>query len=568
VSIIALLNQIKAEEIVLPAIQREFVWPHNKIKTLMDSVMRGYPIGIVLMWETYNDIQFRRFEETYRSGVRPVFLDNSDGKKLRIVLDGQQRLQSLYLALYGQYDSEYLYFDLLSGRDSDDSEEEKYAFAFAEPADATVWNAKSSSRQSDGDGDQDGVSCWIRVGELFRMDVAQRMKYRRRIAAELALTDRDEVRLDTNMAKLDEVLAKDENILRTSIIDENKPLGGASRQSEADVLEIFVRINRQGTPLSRSDLIFSMLKLNWRESATALPDFVDGVNEGNSFEIDVDFVIRCLFAVSDLGTKFDIDLLRRKSNIQKMQANFDKCCAAIQATVDHVQKHCWMSSSRAFGGNSNLVPFVYYLSYMPKHDVPNSQIADFRKAFFLFAFAGPFSRYADSRLAKFIREALLPLREAGETRFPLEAAVRRIYYWEDIDGWNEQLIRRNVRLALHILQRDAGGRTHRALNKREMDHIFPRSILIEKGIDETKVNHFANFWLLAKGKNINKTNKHPKKYFEDVPDNDLSSALIDRDKLDYRSYSTFIERRGQQIVAELGRRIGITAEDFSVLRDG
>ena len=55
-------------------------------------------------------------------------------------------------------------------------------------------------------------------------------------------------------------------------------------------LEIFVRINRQGMPLSRSDLIFSMLKPNWKESAEALPEFVESVNRGNSFEIDTDFV--------------------------------------------------------------------------------------------------------------------------------------------------------------------------------------------------------------------------------------------------------------------------------------
>ena len=69
-------------------------------------------------------------------------------------------------------------------------------------------------------------------------------------------------------------------------------------------------MNREGTPLSRSDLIFSMLKLNWRESAESLPEFVRQVNIGNSFDLDTDFVIRCLFAVSDLGTKFELDLLR------------------------------------------------------------------------------------------------------------------------------------------------------------------------------------------------------------------------------------------------------------------
>jgi uncharacterized protein with ParB-like and HNH nuclease domain len=61
-NIVSLLNQIESEEIVLPAIQRDFVWGERKTQMLMDSIMRSYPVGIVLMWETYNDIQYRHFD--------------------------------------------------------------------------------------------------------------------------------------------------------------------------------------------------------------------------------------------------------------------------------------------------------------------------------------------------------------------------------------------------------------------------------------------------------------------------------------------------------------------------
>jgi hypothetical protein len=60
------------------------------------------------------------------------------------------------------------------------------------------------------------------------------------------------------------VLTKNENILKASVVDENLPARSPERKTEADVLEIFIRINAQGTPLSRSDLIFSILKLRWK----------------------------------------------------------------------------------------------------------------------------------------------------------------------------------------------------------------------------------------------------------------------------------------------------------------
>lgn len=564
-NIVTLLNQIDSEDIVLPAIQRDFVWSEDKIMKLMDSILRGYPIGIILMWETYKNIQYRRFEKTYRSGVRPSFLENSSNNKLKLVLDGQQRLQSLYIALFGQYINKYLYFDVLSGRHSDDFEEEKFDFYFAASEKVEKWNRETEDGISNDTYEDNGIVYYAKVSDLFKMDVSEKQRYRRKATKLLKLDEDDESRLETNLAKLDEVLTKDQNILKASIIDENRPYDSQSRQTESDVLEIFVRINRQGTSLSRSDLIFSMLKLNWKESATALPEFVDKINEGNSFGIDVDFVIRCLFAVSDLGTKFDIDMLRKKSNMLKMQGNFEKCCFAIESTIDYVQKYCWVSSSKAFGGIYNLVPFVYYLFYLSGHDVPNNQIDNFRKTFFLFCFAGPYSRYADSKLGKFIREELKSLRTGGKTEFPFERAVWWVNYWEKIDGWNEELIQRNPHLALYIIQQDTGSKTHYKLNSREMDHIFPRSILRDKGFDEAKINHFANFWILSKGKNINKTNKHPKNYFEDVRDKELKNAVIDRNLLDYRRYRTFLEKRGSAIVEKLSKKIGIKEEDFEVL---
>jgi len=565
-NIVSLLNQIESKEIVLPAIQRNFVWSESKIRILMDSILRGYPIGIVLMWETYKDIQFRQFENVYKDSTKPLFLDNGSGKKLKFVLDGQQRLQSLYLALYGQYNGQYLYFDVLSGQHSDDFEEEKYLFYFMSKDEAEDRNQaiiEFVSDCEDTQNDEEGSYFYYKVSDLFNMDVSAKQKFRKEITKLLELDEDEELRLETNLARLDEVFTKEQNILKTSIIDENQPPNSLSRQTESDVLEIFVRINRQGTSLSRSDLIFSMLKLNWKDSATALPEFVDKINHGNSFSIDIDFVIRCLYAVSDLGTKFNIDILRKKSNMGKLQQNFSKCCSAIEATVDCIQKDCWISSNKALGGIQNLVPFVYYLFYLPKHDLPSSQIENFRKSFFLFCLAGPFPRYADSRLGKFIKRELKPLKECSDFQFPFRAAVWWVNYWEKIGNFNTTLIQRNPYLALHLIQQDMGADTKYILNSREMDHIFPRSTLREKGFDESKVNHFANFWILGKGKNINKTNKHPKIYFKDVPDHVLETAIIDRSMLDYRKYNSFIRNREEKIVEKLVLKLGFSDDDFS-----
>jgi uncharacterized protein with ParB-like and HNH nuclease domain len=82
-NIITLLNQIKAREIVLPAIQRNFVWTTDRVTMLLDSIMRGYRVGIALLWETYADIPYRRFVEEYQPEGKHNFTTTSSGRSSR-----------------------------------------------------------------------------------------------------------------------------------------------------------------------------------------------------------------------------------------------------------------------------------------------------------------------------------------------------------------------------------------------------------------------------------------------------------------------------------------------------
>ncbi len=564
-SIISLLNQIKEGDIVLPAIQRRFLWPEDKVEMLLDSIMQGYPIGITLLWETYEDIQYRDFERNYKEANKYSFNDNSQRRKLKVVLDGQQRLQSLYIALYGTYEGQYLYFDILSGHDNEDTDNEKYSFIFLKPDEAQKKDKEAIEKfvESGQDhGDPTELSYWIKAQDLFSMTQQDRRRLRREVCEKLKLANETEGLIETNLARFDEALTKDSNILKTSIVDQDLPSESPSRKSESDVLEIFVRINRQGTPLGRSDLIFSMIKLNWKDSAETLPGFVDKINKGNSFGLDIDFIIRCLYAVSDLGTKFDIDVLRNKRNMTKIKNNFPECAQAIESVIDFVQQECWCSSTKALSGANTLVPFVYYLFHAPHHQVPNSEVSKARKALYVFGFTGPFSRYGDSRVAKFIRQELRPLAENNNLVFPLDRALWWSAYWSDTWEFGETLLQRNPRLALQVVQRESGAKTQYKPNSNEIDHIFPRSVLRTKGYDEAQINHFANYWLLSKGKNQNKSNKHPKKFFQDVSDSELSRALIGREMLDYRKYESFLKVRAKKIHDHVRNVLGFTETKF------
>jgi hypothetical protein len=182
---------------------------------------------------------------------------------------------------------------------------------------------------------------------------------------------------------------------------------------------------------------------------------------------------------------------------------------------------------------------------------------------YIFGFARPFSRYADSRLWKFIRQELRPILNEKNYSFPFERAVAWVKYWESISGFDEGLLKANVPLTLHVLQNLSTDKAHYDRNAGQIDHIFPRSVLREKGFEESEINHFGNFWILAKGKNQNKSDKHPVEFFADVSDNEMRRALIDRDMLDYRRYRAFLKARSEKIVKAVKGRLEFSDEDFS-----
>jgi hypothetical protein len=434
------------------------------------------------------------------------------------------------------------------------------------PEQAHQMNESSASSQNKkSEDEQSSEPAYLyKVRDLLVMGAKEIQQFQRELAKNLSLKDEDQLRLSLNFNILRNSLATEPHIITTTVLDENKTKDSPDRKTESDVLEAFVRINREGTPLTRSDLIFSMLKLTWKESARSLPDFVEHINEGNSFDLDSDFVIRCLFAVSDLGTKFDVDLLRKKANVEAIRANFDECCNAIGSTVDFVQSNCWISSSKLVGGYYNLVPVVYYLFHTKDHQVPMNEIENVRKAVYLFGFTSPFSRYADSRIGTLIKNVLRPAPGYSVEKFYLTYCMTWIKYWEKITGFGPQLLQNNPSLALHLIQRLTGGKIHYDKNSPQIDHIFPASVLRSMGYDESIINHFANFWILAKNKNQNKSAMEPRAYFTGVDDSILSEAYIDRSLLSYSKFNEFIAKREKAILDHVRKELKITDADFTV----
>lgn len=118
----------------LPQVQRQYVWgarheSETYICLLLDSLLKRYPIGGIVLWETNQRIPYRQFIGDYIPGqfARQVE-DGRWGAPKSLVYDGQQRLQTLYSVLRHRFNNRILYFDLLF--DQDDAEADETGFLF------------------------------------------------------------------------------------------------------------------------------------------------------------------------------------------------------------------------------------------------------------------------------------------------------------------------------------------------------------------------------------------------------------------------------------------------------
>lgn len=147
------IDNIHNRKYLLPAIQRKFTWSSEQIEMLFDSIMRGYPINSFMLWKITDDeiksnykfYEFiTRFREFFAENNKDI--DTKGVPDFEAIIDGQQRLTSLYIGLRGSYayklprkrlnDTEEsiptreLYLDLTSPINEEHDNQKKFNFKF------------------------------------------------------------------------------------------------------------------------------------------------------------------------------------------------------------------------------------------------------------------------------------------------------------------------------------------------------------------------------------------------------------------------------------------------------
>ncbi|HPO88084.1 MAG TPA: DUF262 domain-containing protein [Methanothrix sp.] len=228
-----LIEDIHVGEIGLPDIQRPFVWPRSKVRDLFDSMYRGFPIGYLLFWEN-------GYAETHRT----IGIDGKQKTPRLLIVDGQQRLTSIYAVLKG----------VPVVNEKFHTENIRIAF---HPL-AEKFEVSNSAIEKDVEWIPDVSVLWKPETSTytFIQEFLNQLKARRSVSSE------EEKRIPVAIDRL--VKLQDYPITALEV---------SYSVDEDQVAEIFVRINSKGTPLNQADFILTLMSVFWDEGRKQLEDF-------------------------------------------------------------------------------------------------------------------------------------------------------------------------------------------------------------------------------------------------------------------------------------------------------
>lgn len=418
------MEKIHNRDFLLPAIQRKFVWQHYQVELLFDSIMRGYPINSFMFWEIKNnemksEYRFYDFIQEFREFYQennPEVKTHGVIKDFYAVIDGQQRLTSLYIGLKGSYayktpykrwrndenslPTRKLYINIKKPIEQEYDNQKKYDFRFL------------SERDLKRLGDKDKYY-WFKVGDILEFE---------------------------DMTDIYKFIVKEglmDNEFATEVLNlmfqrfNKDPLINYYLETEQDpdkVLEIFIRTNSGGTPLSFSDLLMSIASANWKEidARKEIEDTVEKVFNisGAGFRIDKDFVLKTCLVLFIENIKFELKNFGYE-NVKIFEDNWYSIKESIISTFELLYRLGF--NNNTFRAKNAAIPIIYYVYHkglsedIIKANYNKDDLVKIKKWINLSFIKSIFAGQTDTILTR-IRNVM---RENMEEGFPLEEIAER-----------------------------------------------------------------------------------------------------------------------------------------------
>lgn len=520
------LDSIRKCDLVLPEFQREYVWTREKAKQLMISLVRGYPVGGLLIWKTDKPPELKNISK----------LPDKLGL-IQVLLDGQQRLTTLHMLTTGEIPAYY------TSTEIENDPRELY------------YNLESGDFQYYQPSRMQGDPLWRRVVDCFKdstinpFEIAQMKGHADKAAFEFAQT------LNTNLNRIRAV--KDMEIPE-QIVPHHASLDQA--------IDIFDRVNSLGTKLTDAELALTHVTAKWPTARREMKAKIDECT-ARGFNLGLTFMTRALTVVVTNRALFET--IHNESSDQ-LKEGWRKLTKVVDYLLTLLPQRAFIHSTDDLNTSNALIPLISYLS-VNNGKFPNEDSIK-HAVNWLYA-ALMWARYTSQTDQRLEADVALVAKDS----FPwnsLRSAIidqrgRIRVEPSDLAGRGAQspfyratFILAKAHNAVDWFNGLPICQTHGKAYGIHSHHIFPQSVLYGCGLDPDDythrqlVNEIANRAFITADSNYSLSDESPEDYLPRVqqtyPGALVSQFIpIDRELWKVENYREFLEARRSIIVRKL-----------------
>ena len=539
VSLASLISE-KNHNLYLPHIQRPFVWDWDQITHFLDSLMKNYPIQTLLFWKTKSAIKTRKFLENIEEDIDlSKYYDNNksqEGVVKTLVLDGQQRLQTLFIIFSGKYKNKDIYIDITSGET--ELENGLYYDTRNSSSELSLPFVKLSSLQ---------------IHNKNSEDIADEINEKLSAIPEFSNANFKSIerRVRKNVGQLISIIREDKSLWVEELDGVFNP-----DFNYQNVLEIFIRVNRGGTKLDNVDLMFARMKEGWDDIEENIDEIAGSINHSGKVDFGKDFVLKALKVAINKGASTDHKHFEGNEGekiLSELKSEWDNLETAFTSFRDFVNNDLQLFSDKVIRSYNSLIPIYDYLYRVPNPSEINRQKM---KAYF---YAAQLYNWYSSATDGKIDACHNLIKDKSD--FPLNELKN---YFSSIGkkvNFDENdLIAKNRFLKINLIYVQKFGASPFDVaykrNEPNIDHIYPRSKLSRQGFSSDMINTIGNYRFVSQSDNNRKRAQDPDSYFKSLKDSGLNiekhlfvkEFCDDVSLLTYSNYDVFLKQRTSHIV--------------------
>lgn len=532
-----ILEKIDENQLFVPAFQREYVWKRDDAKQLVDSLIKEYPTGTMLTWETANPPELKG----------PHRYNESQGA-VRLLLDGQQRVTTLYMLIRGEIPPYYTAPEIMN--------DTRGLYVNLETLELSYYmKLKMENRP-----------LWQNITDIFLKNVRAKDVVRALEArGETVDRERDDL-IDDNARKI-------ENILSRDFPEQTIPI----RANIREAIDIFYKVNSSGVALTDAELALAQISGYWPQARDLFKAKLNTL-EKEGFVLKLDFLVYVLLGcLHHMGS--DMRKLHGEENREGVQAAWELLDKQVlDYVVNLLRTHAYVDHTQEINSVYALVPIIVYCFDKQGAHLTEAEI---RKVVKWFYYSQVRTRYTSQLPQKLDRD----LRILTESQQPFDNLLQVISEEGRLEIMPFEFVGRAIQHPLFSMVRwylksrgavcfTTGMSLRRNMGSKyrlEVDHIFPYSRLKAAGYGkENRVKYslaqeFTNRAILTEVPNRTNTDVDAADYLTGVQGRfpnalDLQHIPPDPQLWEIGKYETFLEERRAILASNLNAFLnGITS---------